>query len=89
MAWLCAAPSWTNNAWHGAAPSPRTLNLCPNLFCTPPPHLCTPGPAQVERADISDGMVFALDNADAAGEVVDILAQALSLPETPVPLKVG
>lgn len=34
-------------------------------------------------------MVFALDNADAAAEVVDILEQSLTLAETPVPLKVG
>lgn len=43
----------------------------------------------VERAAICEAMVFALDNADAAGEVVDILAQSLSLAETPVPLKVA
>lgn len=33
-------------------------------------------------------MMFALGNADASGEVVDILAQSLSLQETAVPLKV-
>jgi hypothetical protein len=33
-------------------------------------------------------MVFALDNADAAAEVVDTLAESLSLPETPMLLKV-
>ncbi len=43
----------------------------------------------VERAAICEAMVFALDNADAAGEVVDILAQSMSLAETPVPLKVA
>ena len=33
-------------------------------------------------------MAFALDNADASGEVVDILYEALTLAETPIPLKV-
>ena len=33
-------------------------------------------------------MVFALDHADASGEVVDILYEALTLEETPIPLKV-
>jgi hypothetical protein len=43
---------------------------------------------QVEREDVKEAMVFALDNADACGEVVDILYEALTLPETPIPLKV-
>ncbi|MEW5308379.1 MAG: hypothetical protein WDW38_000347 [Sanguina aurantia] len=43
----------------------------------------------VERTDITDAMMFALGNADASGEVVDILAQSLSLQETAVPLKVA
>ena len=34
-------------------------------------------------------MVFALDNADACGEVVEVLYEALTLAETPVPIKVG
>ena len=33
-------------------------------------------------------MVFALDHADASGEVVNILYEALTLEETPIPLKV-
>ena len=33
-------------------------------------------------------MVFALDNADACGEIVDVLYEALTLTETPVPIKV-
>jgi U2-associated protein SR140 len=34
-------------------------------------------------------MVFALDNAECAAEVVEILAESLTLPETPIPTKVG
>ena len=56
-------------------PAPSCLTPCPH-------------PPQVERADIREAMVFALDNADACSEVVEILAEALSLAETPVPLKV-
>ncbi len=33
-------------------------------------------------------MVFALDHADCAAEVVDILQEALTLDETPIPTKV-
>jgi hypothetical protein len=33
-------------------------------------------------------MTFALDHADCAAEVVDILAEALTLDETPIPTKV-
>jgi len=42
----------------------------------------------VEREHIREAMAFALDNADASGEVVDILYEALTLAETPIPLKV-
>jgi len=44
---------------------------------------------QVERADIKAAMVFALDCADAGAEIVETLADALTLPETPVPLKIA
>jgi hypothetical protein len=40
------------------------------------------------RRYIEDGMAFALDHADAARDVVEILAEALTLAETPVPMKV-
>lgn len=43
--------------------------------------------AQVERKGICDAMAFALDNADASGEVVEVLEEAMTIPETPVPLK--
>eukprot|EP00891_Asterochloris_glomerata_P009463 jgi/Astpho2/9463/Aster-x1581 len=43
----------------------------------------------LERADICDAMVFALDNSDSAYEVVEILTDALTLSETPVPTKVA
>ena len=33
-------------------------------------------------------MVFALDNAESAAEVVEILTEALTIPETPIPTKV-
>lgn len=41
-----------------------------------------------ERKDVRDAMVFALDNAESASEVVEILTEALTLPETPIPTKV-
>ncbi|KAK9825189.1 hypothetical protein WJX81_005170 [Elliptochloris bilobata] len=41
----------------------------------------------VERADIREAMVFALDNADCAAEVVEVLTDSLTLSETPVPAK--
>jgi len=41
-----------------------------------------------ERRDIRTAMVFALDNAECAAEVVEILTDALTLKETPVPTKV-
>ncbi|GMH42641.1 hypothetical protein BSKO_10560 [Bryopsis sp. KO-2023] len=43
---------------------------------------------KVGRQSISEAMVFALDNAEAAHEVVDIVVESLTLPETPVQLKV-
>ena len=43
----------------------------------------------VDRASIREAMAFALDNAEAAGEVAETLAEALSLAETPVPTKVA
>jgi len=54
-------------------------------------HTCTHAHArtQVERADIRTAMIFALDCADAGAEIVETLADALSLPETPVPLKIA
>lgn len=44
---------------------------------------------QVERADIKAAMVFALDCSDAGAEIVETLSDALSLPETPIPLKIA
>ena len=41
-----------------------------------------------ERRDVRTAMVFALDNAECAAEVVEILTDALTLKETPVPTKV-
>lgn len=43
----------------------------------------------LERGDIEEGMAFALDHAEAACDVVDILAEALTLSETPVAMKVA
>ncbi|DBA82509.1 TPA: hypothetical protein ACH3X2_000737 [Trebouxia sp. C0005] len=43
----------------------------------------------VERKDICDAMIFALDNADSAFEIVEILTDALTLSETPIPTKVA
>lgn len=40
-----------------------------------------------ERAAVRDAMMFSLDNAACAAEVVDILHEALTLPETPIPTK--
>ena len=40
-----------------------------------------------ERRDIRTAMVFALDNAECAAEVVEILTDALTLKETPIPTK--
>ncbi|KAJ6329894.1 hypothetical protein OIU76_008674 [Salix suchowensis] len=41
----------------------------------------------LERSQIKDAMGFALDNADAAGEVVEVLTESLTLKETPIPTK--
>ncbi|KAL3630025.1 Protein rrc1 [Castilleja foliolosa] len=43
----------------------------------------------LERSQIKDAMGFALDNADAAGEVVEVLTESLTLNETPIPTKVA
>ncbi|KAL4450080.1 hypothetical protein ABPG77_010749 [Micractinium sp. CCAP 211/92] len=43
----------------------------------------------VERADVCAAMAFALDNAESAGEVVEILSDSLTLSETPIPLKIA
>ncbi|CAN8256694.1 unnamed protein product [Cochlearia groenlandica] len=43
----------------------------------------------LERSQIKEAMGFALDNADAAGEVIDVLTESLTLKETPIPTKVA
>lgn len=43
----------------------------------------------LERSQIKEAMGFALDNADAAGEVVEVLTESLTLEETPIPTKVS
>ncbi|KAG9455096.1 hypothetical protein H6P81_008000 [Aristolochia fimbriata] len=43
----------------------------------------------LERSQIKEAMGFALDNADAAGEVVEVLTESLTLKETPIPTKVA
>ncbi|XP_020268689.1 protein RRC1-like isoform X2 [Asparagus officinalis] len=43
----------------------------------------------LERSQIKEVMGFALDNADAAGEVVEVLTESLTLKETPIPTKVA
>jgi len=43
----------------------------------------------LERSQIRAAMGFALDNADAAGEIVEVLAESLTLKETPIPTKVA
>ncbi|KAJ4834341.1 Protein rrc1 [Turnera subulata] len=43
----------------------------------------------LERSQIKDAMGFALDNADAAGEIVEVLTESLTLRETPIPTKVA
>ena len=65
---------------HWTMPHTSVMNVLKLCGCPPPP--------QVEREDVQEAMVFALDNADASGEVVDILYEALTLAETPVPIKV-
>ncbi|KAM0853915.1 hypothetical protein ACQ4PT_050755 [Festuca glaucescens] len=42
----------------------------------------------LERSQIKAAMGFALDNADAAAEIVEVLAESLTLKETPIPTKV-
>ncbi|KVH95613.1 CID domain-containing protein [Cynara cardunculus var. scolymus] len=43
----------------------------------------------LERTLIKEAMGFALDNADAAGEIVEVLTESLTLKETPIPTKVA
>lgn len=43
----------------------------------------------VERSRIKEAMVFALDHADLAAEISQILTESLTLPETPIPTKVA
>ncbi|KAK9291554.1 hypothetical protein L1049_019502 [Liquidambar formosana] len=43
----------------------------------------------LERSQIREAMAFALDNADAAGEIVEVLTESLTLKETPIPTKVA
>ncbi|VVB13989.1 unnamed protein product [Arabis nemorensis] len=43
----------------------------------------------LERRQIKEAMGFALDNADAAGEVIEVLTESLTLKETPIPTKVA
>ncbi|KAK9835798.1 hypothetical protein WJX74_008275 [Apatococcus lobatus] len=43
----------------------------------------------VEKADICEAMAFALDNAECAFEIVEILTESLTLAETPPPTKVS
>ncbi|XP_057865763.2 protein RRC1 [Cryptomeria japonica] len=43
----------------------------------------------LERSQIKEAMGFALDNADAAGEVVEVLTESLTLKETLLPIKVA
>ncbi|KAK4485837.1 hypothetical protein RD792_008484, partial [Penstemon davidsonii] len=43
----------------------------------------------LERSQIKEAMGFALDNADAAGEVVEVLTESLTLKETPIQTKVA
>ncbi|XP_008793637.4 protein RRC1-like isoform X2 [Phoenix dactylifera] len=43
----------------------------------------------LERSQIKETMGFVLDNADAAGEIVEVLTESLTLKETPIPTKVA
>ncbi|KAJ3679191.1 hypothetical protein LUZ60_017202 [Juncus effusus] len=43
----------------------------------------------LERIQIKEAMAFCLDNADAAGEIVEVLTESLTLKETPIPTKVA
>ncbi|KAH7841640.1 hypothetical protein Vadar_032470 [Vaccinium darrowii] len=42
----------------------------------------------LERSHIKEAMGFPLDNADAAGQIVEVLTESLTLKETPIPAKV-
>ena len=42
-----------------------------------------------EKVRIGDAMVWCLDHADAAEEVVECIAESLSILQTPIPKKVG
>jgi U2-associated protein SR140 len=43
----------------------------------------------MNRQRIRDAMGFAIDNAEAASEVVQVMTEALTLAETPIPTKVA
>ncbi|XP_061352824.1 protein RRC1 [Gastrolobium bilobum] len=43
----------------------------------------------LERSQIKEAMGFSLDNADAAGEIVEVLTESLTLRETPIPTKIA
>jgi U2-associated protein SR140 len=43
----------------------------------------------LERSQIQEAMGFALDNSEAAGEVVEVLTESLTLNETSIPTKVA
>ncbi|KAJ7563699.1 hypothetical protein O6H91_03G121900 [Diphasiastrum complanatum] len=43
----------------------------------------------LERSQIREAMGFALDNSEAAGEVVEVLTESLTIKETPIPTKVA
>ncbi|CAN4109247.1 unnamed protein product [Withania somnifera] len=43
----------------------------------------------LERSQIKEAMGFSLDNADASGEIVEVLTESLTLKETPIPTKVS
>ncbi|XWS72772.1 hypothetical protein CRYUN_Cryun02cG0069400 [Craigia yunnanensis] len=43
----------------------------------------------LERSQIKEAMGFSLDNADAAGEIVEVLTESLTLKETSIPTKVA
>ena len=42
-----------------------------------------------ERSRIGDAMVWCLDHAEAAEEIVECIAESLSILQTPMPKKVG
>ena len=42
-----------------------------------------------ERKSISDAMVYCIENADKAGEIVDCIAESLLIAETPLNTKVS